>query len=299
MKAVLKLCVNGVNSNTSYDLERMSLYDLDCLLMKNYADSDALKNSEDYYFDIQSFLGNIANRENLQQPNGSIRIFLENDNGEPIMETRSFRGEPHQRIQKQIRVLYNKHWKMFHKSDMESGKCDFSKLRELAIAYYKDNPEEFRELLKSCYRVLRNEHFYGDYGLNTFMNYYRFEDVQETMLGDTKSLFDSKPIHITQKRKYDRQVKEFINGLSFKNMGDAYLNIREAGSSMIDKLELKPEKTIKTKPPVKPETLDDLMRQKFHKAYKGKYSDDVIEAMCNDYWNYQPEEQKAKRYNRI
>ena len=131
------------------------------------------------------------------------------------------------------------------------------------------------------------------------MNYNDFEDVQTTMLGDSRSLFVERPINIKNKIIYDRQVKDFIYGLRLKNLDEAYLNLREASSAIIDRLELKDRKVVKAKPPIKPETLDDLMRQKFQESYQGKYTDSQIESMYNDYWNYQPEEQQEKRYNRI
>ena len=299
MKAVLKLCMNGTNTNNSLDLEKMSLYELDCYLMKNFNSADDLRMDEWYNHQINTFLNTIPNREQLNHPNGSIRIFLENDNGEPIMETRAFGGRGPQRVQKQVRVLFNKSWHKYHRSEYFSKIADFANLRDYAIKYYQDYPDAFRELLQTCYRQLRNEYTPDNYGLNNFMNYNDFEDVQTTMLGDSRSLFVERPINIKNKIIYDRQVKDFIYGLRLKNLDEAYLNLREASSAIIDRLELKDRKVVKAKPPIKPETLDDLMRQKFQESYQGKYTDSQIESMYNDYWNYQPEEQQEKRYNRI
>ena len=299
MKAVLKLCMNGIAGSTSLDLERMDLVDLDNYLMKNFRDVSELRGPLGYGDEIGIFLRAIPDREQYHNPNGSIRIFLENDDGTPVLETRAYGGRGYQRVQKQIRVLYNKNWEMFHKSDYESGNLDFRQLKEYLIEYYKDSPDLFRELLQACYKELANTMWQGDYGLNSFMSYEDFVDVQKEMLGDSRSLFDRRPIHISHKKKYDRLVESFIYGLKIKNMGDAYLPIREAAGTIIDQKNLKPRKLLKLPPPILPETLDDLVRQKFYKSERKDYPNPDVESIIEDYWSMQPEGQQEQRYDSL
>ena len=82
-------------------------------------------------------------------------------------------------------------------------------------------------------------------------------------------------------------------------MGDAYLPIREATSDIIKNLELKPRKLLKLPPPILPETLDDLVRQKFYKSARVSYPDPKVESVINDYWSMQPEENQEKRYDSL
>lgn len=248
MKAVLKFCLGLEN----VDLERMDLYDLDMYLMENFNDSTDLRLNSRYYNKIESLLEKKNDRENLKHPNGSIRIFLENDDGTPIHEKRVFNEgknkEKTEIVQKQIRVLYNKDIENYTRYGMNN----------FLILRYQENPEELRTLLKKLYLKLTREYNHDDRNMNNFMNYNLMLDLQRSMFNDIKSLFTEKRINITNKRKYDQLVFDFIHSVRFKNLDDLYLNIREDVAKQIDLLKIKPKKIIHYEP-IEEKSLDELL----------------------------------------
>ena len=137
MKAILKFFLG----QESIDLEKMDLYELDKMLMERFDDSADIKIKGKYYKMMNEHFLKHPDRDNYKQPNGSIRIFLENDDGTPILEKRSFNNQPEEIVQKQIRVLYKKDIDNYTKYGMNN----------FLILRFQENPEELRSFLKKLF----------------------------------------------------------------------------------------------------------------------------------------------------
>lgn len=270
MKAILKFFLG----QESIDLEKMDLYELDKMLMERFDDSADLKLNGKYYKMINELFLKHPDRDNYKQPNGSIRIFLENDDGTPILEKRSFNNEPEEIVQKQIRVLYKKDIDNYTKYGMNN----------FLILRFQENPEELRNFLKKLFFKLYNDGYTKENrGLNDFINFKAMIDVQKSMFGDAKSLFTDKKINIKNKKEYDERVMDFVHSIRFNKLGDLYLDIREAAAREIDFLNVKPKKVLKYDP-IEKITLDEMIFGK-----KNNIDDFHKELIINDYIRLQTE----------
>lgn len=270
MKAILKFFLG----QESIDLEKMDLYELDKMLMERFDDSAELKLNGKYYKMINELLLQHPDRDNYKQPNGSIRIFLENDDGTPILEKRSFNNQPEEIVQKQIRVLYKKDVDNYTKYGMNN----------FLILRFQENPEELRSFLKKLFFKLYDEGYTKENrGLNNFISFDEMINVQKSMFGDAKSLFTDKKINIKNKKEYDERVMDFVHSIRFNKLGDLYLDIREAAAREIDFLKVKPKKVIKCEP-IEEITLDEMIFGK-----KNNIDDFHKELIINDYLRLQTE----------
>lgn len=283
MKAILTFHLG----KESIILERMNLYDLDMYLMETFNDSADLRLNSRYYSKIKNALEQHNNRQSLKHQNGSIRIFLENDDGTPIYEKRTFNEgtdkETTEIVQKQIRVLYNKDIENYTKYGMNN----------LLILHYQENPKNLIKLLKQLYFKLNNEYNNDDRNMNNFMNYNLMLDLQRCMFGDIKSLFANKKIKITDKTKYNQKVFDFVHSINFKNLGDLYLIIREDAAKQADKMQLKSKKIISYDPIE--DDFDEILRIRMFgkKTNIDKFHQDLI---IEDYKRLQ---QEATLYNQL